>query len=148
MLNRDDSSKTILLFPGQGCQYVGMGQKLITEIPSTKDLFDRASAILEYDLLNLCLNGPKETLDQTEFCQPAVVVTSLAAVEALWETDETAVKNCVATAGFSVGKKKKSEMSTLMSEIPKMFRTFIDLILFDKELILISKANLFSRFYC
>ena len=127
MLNRDDSSKTILLFPGQGCQYVGMGQKLITEIPSTKDLFDRASAILEYDLLNLCLNGPKETLDQTEFCQPAVVVTSLAAVEALWETDETAVKNCVATAGFSVGKKKKSEMSTLM------FWIFIDLILFDLD---------------
>ena len=80
-----------------------MGQKLITEIPSTKDLFDRASAILEYDLLNLCLNGPKETLDKTEFCQPAVVVSSLAAIEALWETEERAVKNCVATAGFSVG---------------------------------------------
>ena len=66
-------------------------------------MFDEASSILGYDLLKLCLNGPKELLDRTEHCQVAVVVSSLAAVEALWEIDENAVKNCVATAGFSVG---------------------------------------------
>ena len=103
ILDRNDSQKTILLFPGQGCQYVGMGKKVLDKVPSTKTLFDRASAILEYDLLKLCTEGPKETLDMTEYCQPAVVVSSLAAIEALWEVDEDAVKHCVATAGFSVG---------------------------------------------
>ena len=46
------------------------------------------------------MNGPKEVLDKTEHCQIAVVVASLAAVEVLWEMDEDAVKNCVATAGY------------------------------------------------
>ena len=27
VLDRDDSENTIIIFPGQGCQYVGMGQK-------------------------------------------------------------------------------------------------------------------------
>lgn len=103
ILDRDDSENTVILFPGQGTQFVGMGQKLIDQVPSTKLLFDKASSILEYDLLKLCLNGPKELLDKTEYCQPAVLVASLAAVEVLWEIDENAVKNCVASAGFSLG---------------------------------------------
>jgi len=103
VLDEDHSDCSIILFPGQGCQYVGMGQKALDKAPSTKLLFDQASSILGYDLLKLCLNGPKEVLDKTEHCQIAVVVASLAAVEVLWEMDEDAVKNCVATAGFSVG---------------------------------------------
>lgn len=103
VLDRDDSEKTVIIFPGQGSQFVGMGSKAMEKAPATKDLFQRASAILGYDLLKLCLEGPKETLDRTEHCQAAIMVSSLAAVEALWEQDEDAVKNCVATAGFSVG---------------------------------------------
>lgn len=103
ILDQDDSEKTILIFPGQGCQYVGMGQKAIEVAPSTRLLFDRASNLLGYDLYKMCQEGPKSTLDRTEYCQPAIMVSSLAAIEALWEMDENAVKNCVATAGFSVG---------------------------------------------
>jgi [acyl-carrier-protein] S-malonyltransferase len=101
--SRDDSQGTILLFPGQGAQFVGMGQKVLDVAPSTKDLFQNASQILGYDLLKVCLEGPKETLDSTKYCQPAILVSSLAAVESLWELDSDSVKNCVATAGFSVG---------------------------------------------
>ena len=102
-LNRNDSNKSVIIFPGQGVQHVGMGQKAIDQVPSTKHLFENASSILGYDLMKLCLEGPKSQLDRTEYCQPAVVVSSLAAVEVLWEIDGDAVKNCVATAGFSVG---------------------------------------------
>ena len=77
ILDQDDSEKTVILFPGQGCQYVGMGQKTIDKAPATKLLFDEASSILGYDLLKLCLNGPKELLDRTEHCQIAVVIASL-----------------------------------------------------------------------
>lgn len=98
----DPRETSIILFPGQGSQYVGMGKDLL-KFPIVKDLYDLASHILGYDLLKLCLNGPKEKLDQTKYCQPAVLVTSLAAVERLKEERPGAVDNCVGTAGFSLG---------------------------------------------
>ncbi|CAG2058451.1 unnamed protein product [Timema podura] len=98
----DPRETSIILFPGQGTQFVGMGQDLV-KFPIARDLFEAASEILGYNLLKLCLKGPKEQLDRTEFCQPAVLVCSLAAVEKLKEERPSAVENCVATAGFSVG---------------------------------------------
>ena len=98
----DLSDKSILLFPGQGAQFVGMGKRLL-ETPSVKELYGEASQILNYDLLNLCLNGPKATLDETQYCQAATVVTSLAAVEMLYRRTPEVVENCMAVAGFSVG---------------------------------------------
>ena len=98
----DLSDKSVLLFPGQGSQFVGMGKKLL-ETPSVKELYSEASQILNYDLLNLCLNGPKTTLDETQYCQAATVVTSLAAVEMLYRRSPEVVENCMAVAGFSVG---------------------------------------------
>uniref|UniRef100_A0A7R8VEM1 [acyl-carrier-protein] S-malonyltransferase n=1 Tax=Timema douglasi TaxID=61478 RepID=A0A7R8VEM1_TIMDO len=98
----DPRETSIILFPGQGTQFVGMGQDLV-KFPIARDLFEAASEILGYNLMKLCLKGPKEQLDRTEFCQPAVLVCSLAAVEKLKEERPSAVENCVATAGFSVG---------------------------------------------
>jgi [acyl-carrier-protein] S-malonyltransferase len=72
--------KTAFLFPGQGAQSVGMGVTLAETLPAVKELFARSSAILGYDLLELCANGPAERLDATEFSQPALFVCSLAAV--------------------------------------------------------------------
>merc|ERR1719516_25818 len=93
---------SVLLFPGQGAQFVGMGSKLL-EIPSVKELYDEASQVLDYDLLRLCLEGPKNLLNHTQYCQAATVVTSLAAVELLYHKQSEAVENCMAVAGFSVG---------------------------------------------
>lgn len=73
---------TLLLFPGQGSQFVGMGKNLL-EYPNVEKMYHFAGKILGYDLLDICLNGPKSTLDKTTYCQPAVLVTSLAAVEKL-----------------------------------------------------------------
>ncbi|NWX35025.1 FABD protein, partial [Notiomystis cincta] len=42
-----------------------------------------AEKVLGYDLLSLCLEGPRDALDRTQHCQPAVFVASLAAVEKL-----------------------------------------------------------------
>ena len=98
----DLSEKSVLLFPGQGAQFVGMGSKLL-ETPSVKELYDQASQILNYDLLKICLEGPKSVLDQTQYCQAATVVTSLAAVELLFRQSPQLVRNCMAVAGFSVG---------------------------------------------
>lgn len=69
---------------GQGSQYVGMVKDLL-KFPMVKDLFELANYILQYDLLKLCLEGPKSQLDQTKYCQPAIMVSSLAAIERLKE---------------------------------------------------------------
>lgn len=99
---KDPRDASIILFPGQGSQFVGMGKDLL-KFPMAKDLFDLANYILGYDVLKLCLEGPKEKLDQTKYCQPAVMVTSLAAIERLKEERPKAIDSCVATAGFSLG---------------------------------------------
>lgn len=98
----DPALTSIILFPGQGSQYVGMGRELL-KFPGACDIFEAANSILEYDLLKLMLNGPKKKLDQTKYCQPAVVVCSLAALEKLKEERPSAIESCMATAGFSVG---------------------------------------------
>lgn len=78
----DPSSHSVLLFPGQGSQFVGMGKGLL-KYPNVREMFTVAQKILGYDLLSLCLEGPEEELMKTVHCQPAVFVTSLAAVERL-----------------------------------------------------------------
>ncbi|KAF7270115.1 hypothetical protein GWI33_016915 [Rhynchophorus ferrugineus] len=99
---KDPRDSTIIVFPGQGSQYVGMAKDLM-KYPMAKDLFDLASYILKYDLLKLCLEGPADQLNDTRYCQPAVMVSSLAALEKLKEERPNALNNCVATAGFSLG---------------------------------------------
>ena len=79
---KDPSSRSVFLFPGQGSQFVGMARGLL-KYPNVKEMFDAAQKILGYDLLSLCLQGPEEELMKTVHCQPAVFVTSLAAVERL-----------------------------------------------------------------
>lgn len=81
---KDPTTTSIILFPGQGSQYVGMGEKLLF-YPGVPKLFEMASDILGYDLLTLCLNGPKKELDKTVHCQPAIFVTSLAAIQKMKE---------------------------------------------------------------
>lgn len=91
---------SVILFPGQGSQHVGMVNNLSSR---GKSLFEIANQVLGYDLLSLCRNGPEEQLNKTIHSQPAVFVSSLAAVERLAEMSIGAVEHCKATAGFSVG---------------------------------------------
>lgn len=108
----------VVLFPGQGAQFVGMGNKVI-EVPAAKAVFDEASEVLGYNMLEVCLKGPRNKyfsispaqknvmlffrLEQTLYCQPAVVTSCVAAFEALKASDPTIEENLTDTAGFSVG---------------------------------------------
>lgn len=71
------SETSILLFPGQGSQYVGMCKQLQSNA-IVQALFRKANQILGYDLLDVCLKGPANELEQTVHCQPAIFVASLA----------------------------------------------------------------------
>lgn len=72
-----------IIFPGQGAQGVGMGVDFADALPAARARFDQASAILGYDLLALCRQGPAEDLTRSDRAQPAIFVASLVAHEFL-----------------------------------------------------------------
>ncbi|MFA5110439.1 MAG: ACP S-malonyltransferase [Desulfobaccales bacterium] len=73
------------LFPGQGSQYVGMGQDLFEADPAARELFDLAEAATGLALKRLCFEGPMDELTLTVNLQPAVTAVNLCLYQALVE---------------------------------------------------------------
>jgi len=96
-------TKIAFLFPGQGAQTVGMGSQLAEKLPAVRELYDRAAAVLGYDLATICFEGPEEDLDSTVYSQPALFVTSLAALEMMQQDSPEVVEQCQVAAGLSLG---------------------------------------------
>ena len=69
-------SKKIALFPGQGSQYIGMGQKISEEFSPAKDLLNQANEILGINISKIMFEGPEDELKQTQNTQPALFVCS------------------------------------------------------------------------
>lgn len=102
-LTGDRVAKIAFLFPGQGAQHVGMGKTLSSRFPAAKSLYDRASEILGFDLAAVCFEGPTERLDSTIISQPALFVSSLAALEMLKAEQPEVASSCAMAAGLSLG---------------------------------------------
>ncbi len=75
-----------IIFSGQGAQSVGMGKDLADAFPACKALYDTADEVLGYKLSEICFEGPAEELTKSNYCQPAIFVTSIACYTALKET--------------------------------------------------------------
>lgn len=108
-----------LVFPGQGSQSVGMGKALCDAHPRLKQVYDEASSVLGYDSATLCFEGPAERLNLTEYTQPALLVSSIAALKTL---DSVGLKP-VAVAGHSLG-----EYSALVAAGGVSFRDAVGLV--------------------
>lgn len=86
------------VFPGQGSQSINMlGDFYQDQI--IQDYFDRASAVLGYNLLEL-IKTDEGKLNQTEYTQPALLVSSVALFK-LWQSKTKAKPSCL--AGHSLG---------------------------------------------
>jgi len=94
--------ETGYIFTGQGAQFVGMGQDLYDKHPAARQVFDKADEVLDFKVTEACFNGPEEHLKKTDICQPAILTTSLAALEVLKAEAGDKIKPIV-SAGLSLG---------------------------------------------
>jgi len=94
---------------------VGMGRRLVETTTRARELFEEANAILGYDLLQICLAGPAERLDATVYSQPALFVTSLAALEWMRANKPEIYNACQAAAGLSLGEYTALVFAEVMS---------------------------------
>lgn len=85
------------VYPGQGSQYVGMGQDLYESYPEIKELYQQANEILGLDIAAISFSGPEEKLKQTFITQPAIVLHSVAATQLVKNKEPNY------TAGHSLG---------------------------------------------
>lgn len=107
------------VFPGQGSQSVGMGKALYDAYPALKPVYTEASAVLGYDIAELCFTGPAERLNLTEFTQPALLVSSVAALKLF----EPVGIRPIAVAGHSLG-----EYSAIVAAGGVSFRDAVGLV--------------------
>ena len=88
------------IFAGQGAQTPGMGKDFAEADAEAMALFDKANAVLGFDLKKICFEGPAEELTKSNICQPAIFVTSYAAYMALQKVRKT---DFACAAGLSLG---------------------------------------------
>eukprot|EP00416_Gambierdiscus_australes_P030670 CAMPEP_0171085698 /NCGR_PEP_ID=MMETSP0766_2-20121228/19086_1 /TAXON_ID=439317 /ORGANISM="Gambierdiscus australes, Strain CAWD 149" /LENGTH=566 /DNA_ID=CAMNT_0011543285 /DNA_START=57 /DNA_END=1756 /DNA_ORIENTATION=- len=100
--NNEEPLPIALFFPGQGSQYVKMMSD-VKDMPAVKEMLEKAGPILGYDILDICLNGPEEKLEETKYCQPAMFIGGLAGLEKLKGEKPEAVTRASVMAGLSLG---------------------------------------------
>lgn len=90
--------KIMLMFPGQGSQYVGMGKDLYEKYPAAKEIIDAAGE----ELKKIIFEGSEEDLKSTQNAQPAIFAVSTACFAVLKQSVDLS-KFEIITAGHSLG---------------------------------------------
>ena len=76
-----------------------MGKELAAAFPVARRTYEEANDVLGYNLAGLCFEGPHDRLMSTAHCQPAVLVTSVAA----WRVAQEHGLRGDVTLGHSLG---------------------------------------------
>jgi len=97
-----ENQNVLFVFPGQGSQYVGMGQDLCRAYATARTVYDRAGEVLGYDIADLSFNGPEDQLNLTRHTQPALLTHSIACLQVFRELTENRLQPAMA-AGHSLG---------------------------------------------
>ena len=104
-------SKLAFIYPGQGAQYIGMGQEFYEQTEVGKRTWDKASRLLGFSMPDLCFKE-NDRLNITEYTQAAMVTVSIAMTKVL---EEKGVRPDV-TAGLSLGEYAALYAAGVMSE--------------------------------
>jgi [acyl-carrier-protein] S-malonyltransferase len=92
------------IFPGQGSQFVGMGQDLAAAFGTARDVLDEIDETLGQRLSKLMFEGPPEDLTLTENAQPALMAVSLAVLRVIEREGGLVLQQKAAlVAGHSLG---------------------------------------------
>ena len=75
--------KIAFIFPGQGAQYIGMGQEMSANYEVARQVFALADDVLGMPLSEIMFAGSAEQLKMTEVTQPAILATSIACLKVL-----------------------------------------------------------------
>ena len=114
-------SKTALVFPGQGAQYIGMAKDLYESFEVAKEVIDKANSILDFDLISMMHDEDKKSeLSKTENTQPALLTHSMAIMEILSKYESFKYDACL---GLSLG-----EYSALTAANAMDFRDAVSLV--------------------
>lgn len=89
---------TAFVFPGQGAQFVGMGEDLYNSSEYAKSLFEKANDVLGFRITDLMFHGTDEQLRRTDVTQPAIFLHSVVAALV-----DTSLGQPAAVAGHSLG---------------------------------------------
>ena len=97
-------TKTALVFPGQGSQFVGMGKDLYENFSCAKEVFETVDDVLSLKLSDIIFNGPSEELTKTQNTQPALMAVSVAVMRVLEKEFGKKIEDlCDYAAGHSLG---------------------------------------------
>lgn len=101
-MNQVSSPRILYVFPGQGSQYVGMGSDIHRRFACVRELYERASTAMGFDVARLSFQDPEGRLGNTEYTQIALLTHSMACLAAFREmADEAWTPSAV--AGHSLG---------------------------------------------
>ena len=101
---------SVLLFPGQGSQSIGMGLEFYKNFNYVKRIFEEADEKLKYSISKIILEGPENELQLTKNTQPAILTVSYSIFKVLSEEFGLSLKSYKYFAGHSLG-----EYSALVS---------------------------------
>ena len=90
--------KIAFVYPGQGAQKVGMGKDFYENSERSKEIFDLAASVLDFDIKQVCFEE-NDFINNTKYTQAALVTTCLAMTK---EVLALGIKPDV-TAGLSLG---------------------------------------------
>ncbi|HGH5542853.1 TPA: ACP S-malonyltransferase [Staphylococcus pseudintermedius] len=102
-------SKTVLMFPGQGAQKVGMAQDLYQQDEAATKILEVAAEHMPFNLLETMFEDPNQVLGQTENTQPALLTHSIALYAAMGQS----------TADYTIGHSLGEYSSLVMSGVLK-----------------------------
>jgi len=92
----------MLVFPGQGAQYAGMGSDLYQSFAAARGVYDQACEALGYDMRELSFKDPNRQIGLTRYTQPALLTHSIACLRVAESLSGSRIAP-QAAAGHSLG---------------------------------------------